>query len=91
MKIPFVSSAARRARRTSVAVVTLRAMAASLLLAGGFTHAFAAPGGKTLVYCSEGSPAGFDPGQHTTSTDFDASTYTIYNGLVQFRRGTLDL
>ncbi|WP_310124886.1 ABC transporter substrate-binding protein [Paraburkholderia terricola] len=50
----------------------------------------AAPTG-TLVFCSEGSPAGFDPGQHTTSTDFDASTNTVYNELVQFRRGTLDL
>ncbi|MCQ4438192.1 ABC transporter substrate-binding protein, partial [Clostridioides difficile] len=37
------------------------------------------------------SPAGFDPGQHTTSTEFDASTYPGYNGLVQFKRGTLDL
>jgi dipeptide transport system substrate-binding protein len=51
--------------------------------------AHAAPSG-TLVFCSEGSPAGFDPGQHTTSTDFDASTNTVYNELVQFRRGTLD-
>lgn len=50
----------------------------------------AAPSG-TLVFCSEGSPAGFDPGQHTTSTDFDASTNTVYNELVQFKRGTLDL
>jgi len=55
-------------------------MAASLLLAGAVAQAFAAPAGKTLVFCSEGSPAGFDPGQHTTSTDFDASTYTVYNG-----------
>ncbi|MEM5345328.1 ABC transporter substrate-binding protein [Paraburkholderia azotifigens] len=51
--------------------------------------AHAAPAG-TLVFCSEGSPAGFDPGQHTTSTDFDASTYTVYNELVQFKAGTLD-
>ncbi|KWF27253.1 peptide ABC transporter substrate-binding protein [Burkholderia pseudomultivorans] len=66
-------------------------MAASLMLAGAASHALAAPAGSTLVFCSEGSPAGFDPGQHTTSTDFDASTHTIYNELVQFRRGTLDL
>ncbi len=52
--------------------------------------AYGAPKG-TLVFCSEGSPAGFDPGQHTTSTDFDASTDTIYNELVQFHNGTLDL
>ncbi len=50
-----------------------------------------APGGKTLVYCSEASPSGFDPGQHTTGTDFDASSLTLYNQLVEFKPGTLDL
>jgi dipeptide transport system substrate-binding protein len=49
-----------------------------------------AAGSGTLVFCSEGSPAGFDPGQHTTSTDFDASSNAVYNELVEFRRGTLD-
>ena len=41
----------------------------------------------TLVYCSEGGPAGFDPGQYTTGTDFDASAETVFNRLVQFQRG----
>ena len=41
---------------------------------------------KPLLYCSEGSPAGFDPAQYTAGTDFDASAYPIYNGLVQFKR-----
>ncbi len=44
-------------------------------------------GGKTLIYCSEGSPAGFDPAQYTSGTDFDASAYPIYNTLVEFPRG----
>jgi dipeptide transport system substrate-binding protein len=91
MKNAFVSSAARRARGTPHVAAALRCIAASLLLAGAATQALAAPSGKTLVFCTEGSPAGFDPGQHTTSTDFDASTYPVYNGLVQFKRGTLDL
>src|ERR1700761_5562381 len=42
---------------------------------------------KTLVYCSEGSPAGFDPAQYTTGTDFTANTFTVYNRLVEFERG----
>jgi len=42
----------------------------------------------TLIYCSEGSPAGFDPGQYTTGTDFDASAETVFNRLVQFQRGS---
>jgi dipeptide transport system substrate-binding protein len=40
-----------------------------------------------LVFCSEGSPAGFDPGQYTTGTDFDASAETMFNRLTQFERG----
>lgn len=82
----------------SVCTRTARRLALTGLFAACSIGAFvaisapasAAPG-KTLVFCSEGSPAGFDPGQHTTSTDFDASTYTVYNELVQFHRGTLDL
>ncbi|MET3231485.1 UNVERIFIED_ORG: dipeptide transport system substrate-binding protein [Burkholderia sp. 1263] len=73
-----------RVSRLAVPVV----LVGTLLMNGAPVHA--APTG-TLVFCSEGSPAGFDPGQHTTSTDFDASTNTVYNELVQFRRGTLDL
>ena len=46
--------------------------------------AFAA---SNLVFCSEGSPAGFDPGQYTTGTDFDASAETVFNRLSQFERG----
>src|SRR5580698_6737074 len=42
---------------------------------------------KTLVYCSEGSPAGFDPAQYTTGTDFTANTFTVFNRLVEFERG----
>src|SRR5690606_1017081 len=40
-----------------------------------------------LVFCSEGSPAGFDPGLYTTGTDFDASAETVFNRLTQFERG----
>jgi dipeptide transport system substrate-binding protein len=50
------------------------------------SHAASIPN-KTLVYCSEGSPAGFDPAQYTTGTDFTANTYTVYNRLVEFERG----
>lgn len=51
----------------------------------------ASSGSKTLVYCSEGSPSGFDPAQWTDGTSFDASAYPIYNGLVQFSRGGTDV
>ncbi len=44
--------------------------------------------GKTLVYCSEGSPEGFNPSLYTAGTTFDASSHTIFNRLVEFERGT---
>ena len=63
---------------------TLKTMiAASLILGCGLTHA-----ASNLVFCSEGSPAGFDPGQYTTGTDFDASAETVFNRLSQFERGS---
>lgn len=43
---------------------------------------------KTLVYCSEGSPEGFNASLYTAGTTFDASSRHIYNRLVQFKRGT---
>src|SRR5690606_23420415 len=46
---------------------------------------------KTLVYCSEGSPEGFNPQLYTAGTTFDASSRQVYNRLVEFERGTTDL
>lgn len=43
---------------------------------------------QTLVYCSEGSPDGFDPALYTSGTTFDASSRQLYNKLVEFERGT---
>ncbi len=46
---------------------------------------------KTLVYCSEGSPEGFNPQLYTSGTTFDASARTVYNRLIQAERGTTTL
>ena len=46
---------------------------------------------KTLVYCSEGSPEGFDPGLYTAGTTFDASSRTVYNRLVEFKHGSTEI
>jgi dipeptide transport system substrate-binding protein len=43
---------------------------------------------KTLVFCSEGSPEGFNPQFYTAGTTFDASSRAVYDGLVDFERGT---
>lgn len=42
---------------------------------------------KTLVFCSEGSPEGFNPQFYTTGTTFDASSVPLYNRLVAFELG----
>ena len=46
---------------------------------------------QTLVYCSEGSPEGFDPALFTSGTTFDASSHTVYNQLVEFKTGTTEV
>ena len=46
---------------------------------------------KTLVYCSEGSPEGFDPALYTAGTTFDASSRTVYNRLVEFKKGATEV
>ncbi len=65
--------------------------AACVLIASGVLAGTAHAAGKTLVFCSEGSPAGFDSAQYTTSTDFDAGAHAVYDTLVEFKRGSLDL
>ena len=51
----------------------------------------AKPAGKTLVYCSEASPEGFDPALYTGGNTFDASGHAIYNQLASFVNGTTDV
>ncbi|ETX15813.1 peptide ABC transporter substrate-binding protein [Roseivivax halodurans JCM 10272] len=63
---------------------TLAAGAAVLALS-------AAASAQTLIYCSEGSPEGFDPALYTAGTTFDASSRQVYNKLVEFERGTTDI
>ncbi len=65
----------RGARSALIAALALPA----LLVAAGAS-------GKTLVYCSEGSPENFYPGVNTTGTSFDANSQ-IYSRIVDFQRG----
>ena len=43
---------------------------------------------KTFVYCSEGSPSTFNPQLAMDGTSFNASSRTVYNRLVEFKRGS---
>jgi dipeptide transport system substrate-binding protein len=59
----------------------------AMVVAGLLASTPLAHAASNLVYCSEGSPAGFDPGLYTTGTDFDAAAETVFNRLTQFERG----
>jgi dipeptide transport system substrate-binding protein len=63
----------------------LRGAAFGLAIAAGFASPLAA---KTLVYCSEGSPEGFNPAFFTAGTTFDATSRQVFDKLVHFERGT---
>lgn len=43
---------------------------------------------KTLVYCSEASPEGFNASLFISNTTFDASSRNVFNRLVEFERGS---
>ena len=60
---------------------TLLTAAALVALLGGSAYA------KQLVYCSEGSPEGFDPALWSAGTTFDASSRAVYDRLVDFELG----
>ena len=64
---------------------TLMAATAMVALAAGAAQA------KQLVYCSEASPAHFDPGPVTGGNDFDASAHTIFERLVEFAPGSTEV
>src|SRR6266581_8973793 len=44
-----------------------------------------------LVFCSEGSPEGFQPQFFTTGTTFDAVSVPMFNRLVEFETGTTNI
>jgi dipeptide transport system substrate-binding protein len=59
--------------------------AVSVVALGGAVQA------KTLVFCSEGSPEGFNAQLFTAGTTFDASSRQVYNRLVEFDRGSTEI
>ncbi|MFV0360269.1 ABC transporter substrate-binding protein [Tropicimonas sp.] len=65
-----------------------RTLTAALLSATVISGAASA---KTLVYCSEGSPEGFDPALYTAGTTFDASSHPVFNHLTEFVTGTTEV
>jgi len=69
-------------------LLPLRVTTLGLAVAALFTATSGAQAASTLIYCSEGSPEGFDPARYTAGTTFDASSQTIFNRLVEFEIGS---
>ncbi|MEO5696103.1 MAG: ABC transporter substrate-binding protein [Burkholderiaceae bacterium] len=70
----------------------LRGLVLSSLAAGALLGASGiAVAAKTLVYCSEGSPEGFNPQYYSTGTTFDAVSVPMFNRLVEFELGTTNI
>jgi len=61
---------------------TALGVALVLLMAGTSAQA------TTCVYCSEGSPEGFNPAFYTSGTTFDATSRQVFDRLVHCERGT---
>lgn len=70
--------------------MTTRNLVAAVLVALLIPFA-AGAASKHLVYCSEGSPEGFNPEFYTSGTTFDASSRQIYDKLVEFKLGTTEV
>lgn len=64
----------------------------SALLGAGLlaTTSMSQAASNSLVFCSEGSPAGFDTAQYTTATDNDAAE-PLYNRLAEFEKGSTNV
>lgn len=71
--------------RTRNTLVTL--FAATMLSGAALTPAMA----KTLVYCSEGAPEGFDAALYSANSTWDASAETVYDRLTEFEPGTTNV
>lgn len=66
----------------------LAALPLALMAAGAISTS--ANAASTLVYCSEGSPEGFNPSFYTSGTTFDASSKNMFNRLLEFKLGTTE-
>ena len=73
-------------RTQSIIPAALGALFSMAMFAPAASHA-----AGTLVYCSEGSPEGFQPQFFTTGTTFDAASVPMFNRLVEFELGTTNI
>src|SRR5690606_41980023 len=68
----------------------MRLLISAVLVVAGVCLGAAAQA-RTLVYCADASPEGFDPARYVSATTLDASSQAIYNRLLEFQPGTTRL
>ncbi len=73
---------------TTTTSSTWRRCAAVAILLAPFLLSAAAADARTLVFCSEGDPEGFNPALYTSGTTFDAGSRQIFDRLVEFAPGS---
>lgn len=70
---------------------TLRVLSAAILAVGLSVPMISAAGAKSLVYCAEASPEGFDPAPYSSGATLDEAGTTIYSRLVEFKKGSTEI
>ena len=78
-------------RHTSKSLRVRGALLASVAAAMLCGFAAAPAAAKTLIYCSESAPEGFDPALYAANSTWDASSETVYDRLTTFKVGTTDV
>src|SRR5450631_2854510 len=71
--------------------VFFRPLGVAISVAFALTLPLDAAAKGTLVFCSEGSPEGFQPQFFTTGTTFDAASVPMFNRIVQFELGSTNI
>ncbi len=77
--------------KRSMQSLTLRLLGASALALGLAAPLTGAASAKTLVYCAEASPEGFDPAPYSGGPTLDAAGTTVYSRLVEFKKGSTEV
>jgi dipeptide transport system substrate-binding protein len=86
-----VIAGGRGGRLDSPGVIFMRPVISAALAAVLIGCLASAADAKTLVYCSDAAPEGFDPALYVTDATFDASSQALYNRLLEFEPGTTRL
>ena len=70
--------------RLLISLKLLMSLIATLLIASCDSNNGTSLSAKSIIYCSEGSPASFNPQTITSGTSIDATSNQLYDRLISF-------